>query len=418
MKIKASRLTFGKVVSMMAFLLPYIEISAIRELFAYSNDDIFIPAVFPIMLVLYILFKIRNILKHANFSAFYYARRCELFFYLLSFFYLFVLIFKWAPFSSYVQLIEFALPFFYAKEVIKYLLSVDINHKTIVRYGVICFVVTQMFFFFINIRYYGFSFSGNAESRLLSVGGGPVILGYTVALAVALWLVFQNRNEKALNITVIVLMMVISLSTGSRGSMWPLLVVLFFFFASRKGHISSWKLFVVFSVISIVYFFFDLSLIFPRLFDFTEGGRISTITNNLKAFGTFDFVEALFGKGIGCFFPIQRWNTSTNYLSFYNYNHFLYEGIAVLVQPHNSFIFTLMEGGLVGLVIYVTVIINTLKSAIKTASIERRLFVIVTVVVLMIESTFYTSMGSASLWWIILLLYCTQKNENNGVTKE
>ena len=92
---------------------------------------------------------------------------------------------------------------------------------------------------------------------------------------------------------------------------------------------------------------------------------------------------------------------------FHSYNHFSYAGMSLLVQPHNSFVFALMETGMAGFLLYITIIKRCVGYKIvkhKKYRFEYVLFTGSLLFVLFLESTFFVAMGSASLWWLIIMI--------------
>lgn len=407
MVIRVNKNLFGIFLIYLAFTLPYIEVNAIRNIFEYAKGGIYISAVFPIMVVIYIFsFLINRIHGNHKKEKVLQINKASRVFVILSFYLTLVLIVTISPISSYIQLVEFVLPFLYAKEMTILILSYGFDTKTIVKHGTICFICIQLIFLIVNIKSYGFSFNGDAESRIISVGGGPVILGYTVALVTILWLCFRDESFKIWHIIIFVSSVVLSIATGSRGSMWPLFAVLFFYFASKKGHISPIKLLFIFLFGTIIVLSFDLSNLIPRFYDIKDGSRVTTVLKGFEAFKHFNFIEMIFGKGIGNFFPIQEWNVDKSI--FYNYNQFYFEGITLLVQPHNSYIYTLLEGGIIGLCFFVLVLKKILKKGLCHGKrIEYKMFAVVVIFLFFIESTVYVAAGSASLWWVIIMIFTT-----------
>lgn len=414
MVIKIRKNIVGFIAIYIAFILPYIEINAIRNKFEYAKGNIYIPSVFPIMLIIYLItFFINRINKNHKKAKIYYIKKTVHIFRIYSFYLLFILIISFSHISSYVQLMEFVLPFLYAKEMVIFILSYGFDIKTISKHGIICFITFQLIFLLVNIKLYGFSFNGNSESRIISVGGGPVILGYTIALVTILWICFKEKETKFWHIIIFLSAIILSIATGSRGSMWPLFAVLFFYFASKKGHICPIKLIILFFLGTIIILSFDFSDLIPRFYDITDNSRLITVTKGFEAYKHYNLIQMLFGKGIGNFFPIQSWNVNESL--FTNYNQWNFEGITLLVQPHNAYIYTLLESGVIGIIFFISILDSLLKKGLfQMKKIEFKMFAIVVIFIFFIESTVYVAVGSASLWWIVIMFYSIGVSEEHN----
>ena len=156
------------------------------------------------------------------------------------------------------------------------------------------------------------------------------------------------------------------------------------------------------------------------MFDYSDGGRISSVINNLKVFSKFSVVEMLFGKGLGEFFPYQLW--MTNREAFSGYNTFYYEGQRLLVQPHNTLVYVLMESGLIGLTVFGVLFYRMMKPKSTGTGVQRRiefaLFLIAVLMVFFFESTAFVAPGSASLWWFVVLLFSAYEFAGEGTLEK
>lgn len=420
-KIVLKKKYFGIAWVWVAFLLPYIEVAAIREVFEIRLSTMTIPAVFPVMLALWAWLYLGNRIKGYNKVA--PCKSCFIYIDLLMgvllFFSALVAIAHRRGFIASIEQALIFVPYMFARETLIRVQGVGLSTEEIVKYGVPFYVVAQLGFLLINIFVYGFSFDGNAESRIISVGGGPVILGYTIALVLACWLLYRNRMPRRWNIFVVASCLLLSFATGSRGSMWPVLLIALVLLLGRYNRFSAIRWLAVLLGAAVLILFVDLESLFPRLFLTSGSGRFSSVESNLKAFRTFTFPEVLFGKGLGEFFPIQMWNMNKLSSMFVKYNQFYYEGISLLVQPHNSFVFALMELGVVGLAVYTWIVKRAMGIKILNEKwgAEWGLFVLVALAVLFFESTLFIATGAASLWWLILLvggIYNRERSEEGA----
>ena len=112
----------------------------------------------------------------------------------------------------------------------------------------------------------------------------------------------------------------------------------------------------------------------------------------------------LFGAGLNNFFPYQKWAMSVNDIDL---NMITREGVSILVQPHNSFIYSLMESGIIGLFFLMGIIIYAGWSFVhyKTDNFAFRIaFVGVLFLVNFFDSVFYVQPGTAGTFWLLLLI--------------
>lgn len=392
-----------------ATILPYVEIAAVREMFEIKTQYMTIPAIGTIMFFLWVWLFLGNRLHgyQKEIKIRHYFRKVDLVMFLLIFLAVYIVFAYDSKSNSYIQIGLFVLPYLFAKEVIIRSKGVGLTNQEIVKYAVPFFTITQIIFVIINVVGYGFSFDGNSESRILSVGGGPVILGYTVVLILSCWLIFKKNMNQIWNILVIVGCLIIAFATGSRGSMWPSILLIIIYATYKNGKIAPIRGIIVLLMGIILFLFVDLSSLFPRLFLFDEGGRLSTVLSNFEAFKLYNPLEIIFGKGVGNFYPYQQWNTDNISSIFFDYNHFSYKGVSLLVQPHNSFVYAFMEMGLIGGLLYIIIIKMSLSLKIFGGNIrkfEYIVFVICLMLVLFVESTFFVATGAASLWWFIIMI--------------
>jgi len=219
----------------------------------------------------------------------------------------------------------------------------------------------------------------------------------------ALLLFYKDKIAGFKFIAVSSIMIIASIFTGSRGSMWPITFLLMIYLLEDKRRISIVGLLLL--IISSLYVgpLEFLKSYVPRFFNLLDNSRFSTLQNAIEIYSKQSFFHIFFGTGLGMFFPYQKW---------YLYrtpgiNYFLYDGLTLLVRPHNSFIYLLLEAGMIGVIlffypIYKAVIIFPRLNYIK--NIKYAFFTIILITLLnLFDSVFITAPGSAALWWLILL---------------
>lgn len=419
MKLVIKRKYFGYIWIFLTFLIPYIEIAAVRNLLEVKTDDMVIPAVFPVMLLLWAYLWCANRLNgyHKKSGISKYLHGIDIGFFIFILIMAFTAIINDAQGHHFLQMLMILLPYLFARESLLHIKGYGFRDIEIVKYGVTFFAIIQMFFFVINIVVYGFSFNGEASSRIISVGGGPVVLGYTVALVFSAWLLFREQITSKWYWSVTVCCLLVTLATGSRGGMWPVLLLLFIGFMCRRGKLSANRSIVTLIFAFLIMGLFDFQTIFPRLFLFGNNSRVSAIVGNLGAYQTFSFLEQLLGKGIGMFYPYQLWLLDNSLACFHDYNRFFYNGVSLLVQPHNTYVYVLMETGLLGFASFILLLKRAVfgkRMVQRKTKLGHKMFVITFFFLLSAETTLFVELGSASLWWFILILIGSSEDKFTG----
>ena len=160
-----------------------------------------------------------------------------------------------------------------------------------------------------------------------------------------------------------------------------------------------------------------LKQIVPRAMDLDFGARGITLLNGLKAFSKQPIIEKLFGVGLSGLFPYQSWLLYRYTLGFPHYNMFFFNGYIMLVQPHNSFLYLLLETGLVGLLLFLSLfVIGYHLIRTKTVS-NRRLRCLVLFLIIFLncfDAVFMIQPGSAGLWWLLYFLVIYDMNERRN----
>jgi len=404
------------------FILPYLEVNAVRSLLTYSNSD----AIFPANLVLICIYSFLLLVltprqsKTANFS----SKSLNRVIYFKLIFDVYLVIFsvlsclnKGNIQVTIFQLAYFIIPFWYSITFIRYITVNALNVSKIVRNGTLLFTAYLITNIAINLMKYGFTIG---VSRLISTGGGSVLLGYTIALVAALVLRFRPFS-RAVEIVIIFVFFIAALMSGTRGGIWPLLLLICVFaITKRTGRLNVLALVCLFSVIFLLN---PLSLVlekFPRVANFAESGRLTSLVDCLRAFGKQPLYEQIFGTGFGKIFPYQKWliNIDIRGSYFERYNLFYFNGQYLLAQPHNTYMYFLLETGIVGLLLYIILLKKVYSLLIKSnrdafQAISARILIYTFVLLGMVESTVIIQPGTAGLWWIILLFSCLYRGTSS-----
>lgn len=401
------------------FILPYLEVNAVRRLLTYSNSD----AIFPANLVLVCIysFLLLALTPRQSKTAILNPKGLNQVAYFKLVFDVYLLVFsvlscldKGNIQATIFQLAYFIIPFWYSIIFIRYIIMNGLNVPKVIRNGTLLFTAYLIANIAINLVNYGFTIG---VSRLISTGGGSVLLGYTIALVAAFVLRFRPFS-RAVEIMIILVFFIAVLMSGTRGGIWPLLLLIFVFAVTKRtGRLNVLALVCLFLVIILLN---PLSFVlekFPRVANFAESGRLTSIVNCLRAFGEQPLYEQIFGAGFGNVFPYQKWliNTDLRGSYFERYNLFQFNGQYLLAQPHNTYMYFLLETGIVGLLLYM-ILLNKVKNLLvksnsnvfraKSARIPFYTFVLLG----MVESTVLIQPGTAGLWWITLLFSCLSRD--------
>ena len=403
------------------FLIPYNEIGPIRELLGYKSNEIYIPAIVFIMLAIIIFILFSFILSKKSFD-----NKIFIKILLIKIVFDFIVIvrsiFDLNPNLVLAQYLFQAVPFYYALSVIIFINKFDFNLHKICKYALTFFIIYLSAAVFININTYGYSLDFLNLGRIISPGGGPVVLGYTIALMSAFLLLLRREFSKYLLWLFMFVLIISSLFTGSRGSMWPLLfVILVYLFDNKDFRI----LLITLIGLFIAFLIFDpinwLSDVIPRFFNLIDQSRLDTNIQCIKILMSENIGVFIFGKGIGGFFPYQAYLVEHTP----GMNLFYYKDYILLVQPHNSFIYILMEAGFFCLLLFVYPLLKALfitvngeKSKEKKYAIIATLFAII---LNLFDSIFVVIPGSAALWWLIVfsvMQLILEEKKNNKLEKE
>lgn len=399
------------------FLIPYAETNAIRETLTYVHPTGvgLLPSVIVLTLIMATLtlpLFIVSLGVSRSYASQRYMRRCFIAMSLFSILMLIRVFFTATPIKMLYQLVWVVIPFYFAIYLVSIINRLDLDIERIHSNGLTVFTFYLIFNILVNITRYGYSFGNSdpgARSRLISPGGGPVILGYTIAIMLALLLFYQSEFKNGRFVFSFAVMVITSFLTGSRGSMWPVVFLVILFLVDRRIIIR------VGLVMILIGIFFINPLEFlreklPRFFNLLDVSRLTTASSIFEIFSFQLLFEMFFGKGLGTFFPYQEWLLAR--MGSYGYvpNVFAYHSFSLLVQPHNSYIYLLIETGIIGTVLFCYPIFHSIKCALiefsgkQSATYKYKVLAVILIAVLnLFDAVFIVAPGSATLWWFVLL---------------
>lgn len=391
----------------LSFVLPYMEIGAIRNVIEYDKNGIIIFASIFIMLAITIVLTIAMKLSSRRKR----SHRLSKIIYLkiiLDFLILMRGMFADNFLVFFAQYLWFVIPFYYAVIIIKCIDYFNLKISNVGKMGLLYFAFYIFVNAVINLQQYGFTFSGMmVESRVVSPSGGPVILGYTIVI-ITCYLLYNRSIISRINILLgICIFFVGAILTGSRVAIWSMMLLLFLYIITNKKakvQLISIFLFIIVTIIfNPVSFVADLV---PRTIDLSGGVRADTVVSAIKVFYEQPILTMLFGTGLSACFPYQLWLSNRgDVVKLLSYNTFLYNGQIMLVQPHNSYMYLLLEAGIIGLLLFLAIFIkafNMIKAQASDNKRYRYLLVLFIVVLNYFDSVLIIQPGSAGLWWLLL----------------
>lgn len=323
--------------------------------------------------------------------------------------------------ASLCTLIWFIEPFLYATLAALFCKKFSLDRNSVFKY--MCY----LFAFYCLLKVYGYIsvYGYNSGYRMRATGGGAVIFGYTIVVMFALLITVRERVKPLLFYIILVVYTLTAVATGTRASIWPTIFLWFCVFFFDRWSAKKLVLLLAMVPALMVLMLIDIpglisggSANIARLVSFEDLSRINTASNSMRVFCRFPVLEMLFGKGLGNLFPYQYWSLLVQARI---YNTFTYDGFQLLVQPHNSYIYMLLENGLVGLILMITIFVKIVKiiRLSNTNKYKQRILVVLAIVfVNFFDSIFFVQPGVAGNFWLILFaLYDMAQEEKCKMRK-
>ena len=393
----------------LCFIVPYMEIEKIRNLIGYKKNGIVIPSsIFIMLFITIIMTVVISFFRRQRFSN-QIVKIVHIKIILDTFIFIRGLFIDNIP-MFFVQFLWFTIPFYYAVSIIKFIDYFGLKAYNVGKVGLLYFTLYLCINIIINFQKYDFSLHGIlVQSRLISLGGGPVILGYTIALMMCYLLIIRHNISQMRAFITISILFCGAILTGSRGAIWPIIFLIFLYAITNKTanvQILSTILLIILIIIANPISF--LSKMVPRIMNLSDEARIQTVVNSLRVFNSEPIINKFFGTGLSKCFPYQIWLYNwEDVMNLLSYNTFLYNGHVLLVQPHNSYIYILLEAGLIGLAIFLTIFIRAFK-IVKSQSCNNKKYKYLMLLLILFlncfDSVFIMQPGSAGLWWLLLFI--------------
>jgi O-antigen ligase len=402
------------------FVLPYAETGGIRKTLEYFNDRIYIHPMIFIMLTLLVIscglmLRVKTNNKGKRLGNYFYG------FFLMAF----IIGFPSSIFNNaidifIVQYLWCIIPFLYARTMVNLVDKYRLSYKNILKNGLFLFTIFCVFSLVYSMLKFGFAVGSTVRLTGGSGGGGSVIFGYTIVLFFGL-LITLRKHLKAANVLLYGLILIsTSILTQSRGAIWMILLMIIPFALGNKKVLT--KLFIMISGALVIIFLDPFNLIYeyaPRAFKIEDSARTLTWINTLKIYINQPLLSIFLGTGIGQFFPYQSWVISQrSFESFFNI--FYFNGASLLVQPHNTFIYLLIETGFIGLSLFVLGFIRIFRYLYYKAKKFNYAYAIVGVLIYLnlFDSVFLILPGISGVWWLVLFFiigYVDQETRNSNL---
>ncbi len=385
-------------------LLPYIERGFIANILAVYFREGYIKAIVTIMLFLSVVLLLLTAARKKRSAMKYNLCRAEK----ILAFYLFVRIFFQWPFEAkyFSTMLWIVVPIIYSLILVNYFRVSGYQIEELLRSVFFWFSAYAVFVVFYNVIFLGLY--RDSSVRMTASAGGPVIFGYTIAFMYSLLVANKRIFEKRSYLIYTGVLFLCAVSTGSRGALWPMLAIAAFDWLRAK--VTIWKVFsviLIFAAVIIIDPIRRLEALFPHLFTTANTYRAFTLANSLLAFQEADWPTKIFGYGIGNVFPYQKWLLDVSENTVQNFENIVdILGRTMLVQPHNTYVYMILESGLcyVALLIYYAVVyfkgLWKKKNAFALA-----LPCVVFLFINFFDSVICVAPGVAASLWTLLLLH-------------
>ena len=387
-------------------LLPYIETGFIATKMAVFFSDGYVKAIVVIMLFIsFVLLFCGATRRHFLFVRNKLFRaECLMAVYLLV-----RVLFQWPLKAQYFStMLWIVVPMFYSLILANSCFSFHLHVDELLRSVFFWFATYEIFVVIYNIVFLGLY--RDSSVRMTASAGGAVIFGYTIAFMYSLLVANGSIFSKKQYYFYTILFFVCAISTGSRGSLWPMLAIAAFDWLKIKFTVRK-VILVVFAFIAVIIIdpIEKISVMFPHLFTTANTYREFTIENSFKIFAEADFFTKVFGYGIGYVFPYQKWliSVSENVIKSYE-NVVPILGRNMLVQPHNTYIYLTLESGLLWVALLINYIVSFFRDIVKNKMVTLTLLALPCLTFLFVnffDSVLCVAPGVAASLWTLLLLH-------------
>lgn len=410
MKIRKLKLSKELVVSLLV-LIPYYDYYSLIGWLEIYFQEAYIRSIVTFMMLIVVFASLLMLLKHRKTS--YKSNFIPI--YIMTGVIILSTCFqsKWDS-TSFSTLAWFIVPVIFADVIFHYCAMRKLNTKAIITNMIKIFAIQVLLTVVISIFRDGLF--TNTSIRLDPRGGGGVIFGYTIAIFFALTINMNEYIKRNTYYAILIIFTIGAIATQSRGAMWPIAVLWVVNFIKRQFDIKELITIVIaiFLLLSIDWIEI-LNTYLPRFLIGSDSSRNNNLLNLMNIFSLNSPGLILWGYGIGKFFPYQAWLMRMMGTDHVFTNLITINGNAVLVQPHNTFFYILMEGGLICLILFMVEFIIIIKNFYKhnKLSLKSAIFFLMVILANNLDSIFFVEPGVAGVIWLVILLYL-----NIGVKNE
>lgn len=251
-------------------------------------------------------------------------------------------------------------------------------------------------------------------TRLQWPGIGAVIAGCTAATGIGFILFFEKDKGKfphGLSFFGILLLLLLSVCSQSRAGVYvSFALVLYRFFPRRNA---AFSLLCILGTAIVVLLFDPVGYISQTRMGMLDSTRFETWRSAVAALLEGGLLSQLLGYGFGAVFPYVEWSSAyangeiARGITDGAWNQFAFHSHVMLVQPHNTFVYFLLEIGIVGALLFLGYFVFLFGSICQSKAVVRirRFGILLTSALLLncFDSIFVISAAS-SFWWILILL--------------
>lgn len=390
------------------FVLPYAETGPIIEFCHFTTSNTYWRAILTIELVILVVLMPIGILRlRTKDKKLHSIKSCIMPFIAILFFCLiFSFLINGIALNSTTKFLMILVPLMNAYLVQKLIVYKGYDIYSIIRKSVFFFALFVVFSIIFNIVNYGFTINFSDETkRLTASAGGPVILGYTISVVFAFVLSHRECFKRIELLFVFSILLLGIFLTQDRGAL--LILGICGIYLLKKFSIKEKALILFFVILSIPFIINEIrdSVFFERLTEskISNDARVISLLAALSIYFE-DFWYIFLGHGLEGFFPYQHWLLNTSPGDVFTdtyYNIVQYGDKYVLVQPHNTFIYFLMEIGFVGVYFFCRMLYKIYKNSGENKS-SLMLVLISIICMSMLESALILEPGIACTLWLML----------------
>lgn len=319
------------------------------------------------------------------------------------------------------------IPVFFFALVKKIIRKFNLSIINIFKCGMCIITCYSLISIFYSVYRYDTFRLGLETTRLITTGGGPVIFGYTIPMLTMVIILFHHEFKILHFVFMIFFFLCVSIATGSRASIWPYYGVICTLLFLVKGKAKKLVfILILFCLLCALLIQMDiLSLINPstsRLFSLDSGGRVGTWISSIDIFGQSSFREKMLGFGAGKVFPLVEWESVPVEIRYSvyegSYNLVWFMGKRILVQPHNTFVYLLLEYGLLGtsvLLVYIVSYLKKIKNDSSKSSLFKYLFLGLFILLNCFDSILIVVPAIAQLWYFCMFAVVSYKTPTKSL---